>query len=243
MLLEVQNLTKTFGGVCANDNVSLNIGRNQIVGLIGPNGAGKSTFFKSILGYNRIDTGKINFLGEDISNFPTHKINKLGIASTFQNAQLFRGLSLGESVLVGAYCHEKNKQRALSISREMLAFVGLSGKEQTPISKLNMFERKNAELAAALATRPKLLLLDELFAGLVQNEVNLMLEKIYQIRSNYDVAIFIIEHVLKVIMTICEKVYVLNYGELISAGSPSEVSSDPGVITAYLGDDYGYTGN
>ena len=238
MLLKIENVTKKFGGLFANTGVSIEIEEGQIVGFIGPNGAGKSTLFKSILGFNRIDEGEIFFCKKRISKLETYKISRLGIACTFQNAQIFPRLTLEESVLTGAYCHQHNKKQALSLAREMIGFVGLSGKENTLVTKLNILERKKAQLAVSLAIKPKLILLDELFAGLVQNEVNQMLQDINIVHKTLGITLFIIEHVLRVIMNLCPKIYVINYGQIISIGSPSQVTSDPKVIEAYLGVDY-----
>lgn len=240
-LLKIDNATKRFGGLVANDKVNIEIEKGSIVGLIGPNGAGKSTMFKSVNGFNRIDEGEIYFKGTPISKKETYKIGRMGIACTFQHAQLFSGITLEESVLLGAYCHQHNKRKALEIAHEKIAFVGLAGKEQFLVKKLNMFERKKAELAAALATQPELLLLDELFAGLVPTEVELMLQLVRRVNEEYGTTLFIVEHVLRVIMQLCTKIYVLEYGKLIACGTAEEVTQNPDVIKAYLGEDYDAT--
>lgn len=243
MFFKIDNATKRFGGLEANKNVTIEIDKRQIVGLIGPNGAGKSTIFKSINGFNRIDEGEIYFNDRPISKLKTHEVCRLGIACTFQHAQLFQELSLEESVLLGAYCREKDKEKALKIAREKIAFVGLAGLETRRVSRLNMYQRKRAELAAALATSPELLLLDELFAGLVATEVEDMVGLVGRVNKELGVTLFIVEHVLKVIMNMCEKIYVLDHGQLIACGNAQEVSSNPTVITAYLGgDDNAITG-
>ena len=174
-LLKVEGLTKYYRGLAANENIDLQITEGQIVGLIGPNGAGKSTLFKMISGFNSADRGKIFFEGREIQNKEPYKISRQGIASTFQHAQMFPNLQLLEAVMAGAYGNGKNKSEARRIALEKIRFVGLEGKEAVVSSKLNMFERKKAELAAALAIEPKLILLDELFAGLVPSEVPLMI--------------------------------------------------------------------
>lgn len=237
-LLEIKNATKRFGGLVANNNINIVIEKGDIIGLIGPNGAGKSTMFKSVMGFNRIDEGEIYFNGIPISKMEIYKICQLGIACTFQHAQLFMGMTLEESVLVGAYNRHKSKKEALEVAHEMIDFVGLGGKEQVSVSKLNMFERKKAELAATLASEPSLLLLDELFAGLVPTEVELMLALVHKINQELGITLFIVEHVLRVIMSLCNRIYVLEYGKLIASGSPEEVTSDSRVIKAYLGEDY-----
>lgn len=241
MLLKIDHATKRFGGLTANKDVTIEIEKGDIVGLIGPNGAGKSTLFKAINGFNRIDEGEIYFKGKPISKLETHKVCKLGIACTFQHAQLFAGLSLEESVLMGAYCHTKNKNEGLVTARKSIAFVGLAGKEQEKISKLNMYERKKAELAAALATNPELLLLDELFAGLVPTEVVEMVELVRRVNRELGITLFIVEHVLRVIMSLCNKIYVLEYGQIIAVGTAEQVTTNERVIKAYLGGDYDVT--
>lgn len=241
MLLRIDNATKRFGGLIANDHVSVDIEKGSVVGLIGPNGAGKSTLFKSVNGFNRIDEGEIYFNDIPISKKPTNKIARMGIACTFQHAQLFANITLEESVLAGAYCHQPKKKKAMELAYEKIHFVGLEGSEKRLVSKLNMFERKRAELAAALATQPELLLLDELFAGLVPTEVDEMRLLVKRVNEELGITLFIVEHVLKVIMSLCSKIYVLEYGRLIAQGNAEEITSDPEVIKAYLGEDYDVT--
>lgn len=240
-LLEIKNATKRFGGLVANSGINITIDKGDIIGLIGPNGAGKSTMFKSVMGFNRIDEGEIYFNGQPISKKEIYKICQSGIACTFQHAQLFMGITVEESVLMGAYNRHKRKKDALVVAHRMLDFVGLGEKKMQPVNKLNMFERKKAELAAAIASEPELLLLDELFAGLVPTEVELMLQLVRRVSKELGITLFIVEHVLRVIMSLCNKIYVLEYGILIATGSPEEVTSNPAVIKAYLGEDYDVT--
>ena len=236
-ILRAEHLGITFGGLRAVDDFNMTINKGELVGLIGPNGAGKSTLFKMISGFNSADRGKIFFEGREIQNKEPYKISRQGIASTFQHAQMFPNLQLLEAVMAGAYGNGKNKSEARRIALEKIRFVGLEGKEAVVSSKLNMFERKKAELAAALATEPKLILLDELFAGLVPSEVPLMIEQVRRVRES-GVSVFIVEHVLRAIMEMCDYVYVLESGKLIAEGTPEEIRHNPLVITAYLGDDY-----
>jgi len=238
MLLEVKELTKRFGGVVANNKVNLRIDNGEIVGLIGPNGAGKSTLFQTILGFYPPTEGTVIFNGKDITGLSPMNVCREGIACTFQRAQSFPQLDVFESVLIGAYCRHTRKKQASVTALDIIEFVGLAGKEFFPLTRLNMFDRKRVELACAMATQPKLLFLDELFAGLVPNEVTEMVELISRVNSERGITLLIVEHVLKVVMSICKRVYVLDYGNLIMEGTPEEVTSDPEVIRAYLGDDY-----
>lgn len=235
---QTRNLSVGYNGRALIRDINIGVRRGEIVSLIGPNGAGKSTMFKSISGFNKIDSGTIRFKDRDITKLGPVEVCRAGIACTFQKAQSFAGMTLEESVLVGAYLRRKRKKDALPFAHEMIRFVGLEGKEQVKIPRLNMFERKKAELAAALATEPEMLLLDELFAGLVPTEVEMMLELVKKVNGELGIALFIVEHVLRVIMSLCEKVYVLEYGEIIASGSPQVISSDERVIKAYLGEDY-----
>lgn len=236
-LLKVEGLTKYYRGLAANENIDLQITEGQIVGLIGPNGAGKSTLFKMISGFNSADRGKIFFEGREIQNKEPYKISRQGIASTFQHAQMFPNLQLLEAVMAGAYGNGKNKSERAGSRWKKSGLSGWRARKPLVSSKLNMFERKKAELAAALATEPKLILLDELFAGLVPSEVPLMIEQVRRVRES-GVSVFIVEHVLRAIMEMCDYVYVLESGKLIAEGTPEEIRHNPLVITAYLGDDY-----
>ena len=243
MLLDVKELTKEFGGLVANNRISMQVEEGEIIGLIGPNGAGKSTFFQTILGFNQPTEGTVIFNGKDITGMSTINVCREGIACTFQQAQSFPGLDVFESVLIGSYCRNKRKRDAAPKALEIIEFVGLAGKEFYPLRGLNMFDRKRVELACALATEPKLLFLDELFAGLLPNEVTDMIELVNRVNKEKVVTLLIVEHVLKVVMSICERVYVLDYGNLIKYGTPEEVTKDAEVIKAYLGDDYDVTEN
>jgi len=241
VFFKVDKSTISFGGLVANSGIEVEVQEGQIVGLIGPNGAGKSTLFKSISGFNKIDSGRIYFRDHDITRCSPNHICKTGIACTFQKAQSFAGMTMEESVLVGAYLRRKMKRDALAYAREMIDFVGLGGKEKVYIPRLNMFERKKAELASAMATEPGMILLDELFAGLVPTEVEMMVDVVRKVNTERKIALFIVEHVLRVIMKLCEKVYVMEYGKIIASGTPAQVSSNEDVIKAYLGADYDAT--
>ena len=238
MFFEIDGITKRYGGLVANSDVSLHVNQHEIVGLIGPNGAGKSTVFQIIDGFVRPDSVSIRFKGKDLTKLPTSKINKTGVACTFQHAQLFPQLDVLESVMIGAYCRTMNRSVARQEAEKLIAFTGLEGKESTLIDKLTMFDRKRVELTAALATRPELLLLDELFAGLNSTEVSEMVDLALRIHQELKPTFLIIEHVIKVIMSICERVYVLDYGKVIAECKPDELSKNPLVVKAYLGEEY-----
>jgi branched-chain amino acid transport system ATP-binding protein len=238
MFFEIKGITKRYGGLEANSDVSLHVNQHEIVGLIGPNGAGKSTLFQIIDGFVKPDAGTILYKGKNLTNLATSKINKAGIACTFQHAQLFPNLDVLESVMIGAYCRTSDKAAARQETEKLLAYTELKGKETALINKLTMFDRKRVELTAALATQPEFLLLDELFAGLNSSEVSEMVELTRRIHREMKITFLIIEHVIKVIMSICERVYVLDYGKIIAECKPEELSKNPLVVKAYLGEEY-----
>jgi len=238
VFFEIDGITKSFGGLVANNNISLQIEKGEIVGLIGPNGAGKSTLFKTVSGFIVPDKGKIIFKDRDITGHKPHQVCKAGLACTFQDTKSFSKFEMFETILVGAYCKYTSKKKAIECARKVIDFIGLNGKENQPIEKMNMFDRKKVVLAASLATEPEMLLLDELFAGCTPTEVTELLELLIRVNKELGITLFIIEHVLKVIMSACQKVCVLDYGEVIGIGSPQEIVKNKKVITAYLGEDY-----
>lgn len=238
MFFEIDGITKSFGGLTANKDVTLSFEKGTINGLIGPNGAGKSTLFKTISGYVIPDTGTIKLNGELMTGLKPHKICKKGIACTFQDVKNFPELDMFETILTGAYCAESRKAKACRKAEEMIGFFGLQGRENLHISKLNMYERKLTALAAAMASEPELLLLDELFAGCTPTEVIWLIDILRKVNEERGMTLFIIEHVLKVIMTICQQVFVLDSGAILETGTPEEIVRSPKVISAYLGEDY-----
>lgn len=240
-ILQVEGLTMVFGGLTANKDISFTIPRGSICGLIGPNGAGKSTLFKSLLGVNRPTEGRIVFDGEDLTHRTQQQRCARGLCCTFQIAESFNELSILEAVMVGAYSRVFRRSQARVIAREVIATVGLSDCENLRYSELNAFLRKKAELAAALATAPKLLLLDELFAGCSHREIAELIELITLLNRRDGITFVIVEHVLHVIMSICSKVIVLENGRVIDVGSPTHISNSPAVLTAYLGEEYDVT--
>ncbi|MDR2025911.1 MAG: ABC transporter ATP-binding protein [Hungatella sp.] len=241
MFFEINNITKYYRGLSACFDVSLHVNEHEIVGLIGPNGAGKSTLFQIIGGFVKPDAGSVFFQGEDMVKLTTSQINRAGIACTFQHAQLFPQLDVLESVMIGAYCHTKSKKAARQQAEELIAFTGLEGKESRRIDKLTMFDRKRVGVTVALATKPQLLLLDELYAGLNSTEISEMVTITKAIHQKMKITFLIVEHVIKVIMSICDRVYVLDYGKIIAECKPVELSKNPLVVNAYLGEDYDAT--
>jgi branched-chain amino acid transport system ATP-binding protein len=233
-MLAVDTVTKRFGGLVAVNAASLTVAPGSITGLIGPNGAGKTTLFAVIAGFERASEGAIVFNGEDITAEPAHLRARRGIARTFQIVQPFAGLSVVENIAVGAYLRHPGRAQAQAKAREVAGLVGLSAMLDQPASALTVSGRKRLELARALATQPKLLLLDEVLAGLNPSEIRDMIPVIRQIRDG-GVTILMVEHVMQAVMSLCEDIHVLAQGRIIAQGTPREISGDPAVIEAYLG--------
>jgi branched-chain amino acid transport system ATP-binding protein len=238
-MLTTKDLTKQIGGLTAVNSVDLFLGEDEIVGLVGPNGAGKTTLLNMISGISVPTKGKITFLGEDITGLKAHQICKKGIAKTFQIAESFPGLTAQECTMIGALFGNNKKismGEARSEAAQILDFVSFpSDKRDTIIKNLNVVELKKVQLARALASKPKLLLLDELTTGLNPKESNEAVELIKKIRDN-GVSILIIEHVMSVIMGVSNRIVVLDHGEKIAEGHPYEVVNNQKVIDTYLGD-------
>jgi branched-chain amino acid transport system ATP-binding protein len=235
-LLQVQNVTKNFGGLTAINNVTFDIKKGDIVGLIGPNGAGKTTMFNVINGFYAPSKGRVLFNGKDISGKKPHKICQMGIARTFQVVKPLQRLSVLDNVIASAFVRCNSKKKATEVAIETLKFANLY-EDRDVISKgLPLGKRKRLEIARALATKPELILLDESFAGLNPSELNESIEIVRKIKEK-GITIMIIEHHMKVIMSISDQIVVLSYGERIAAGTPEEIRANDVVIKAYLGDD------
>jgi len=237
-LLKCTEVSKRFGGLQALKKVDLTVNSNEIAGLVGPNGSGKSTLLNLISGVYKPDSGKIFFLDEDISKLPPYVICSKGITKTSQTVQSFPDMTAIENVLTGVLFNGKNnteKTEALPRAKELLEFVGLNQEKfDVPAKNLNVVELRRVQLAKALATTPKLLLLDELLTGLTPRESKEAIELIRLINKQ-GVTVLIVEHVMRVIMGLCDRVTVLHHGEKIFEGTPKEVANDERVVKVYLG--------
>ena len=237
VILEGKGLTKAFGGLMAVRDLSFELRNREILGIIGPNGAGKTTLFNLLNGFYRPDKGKVLFKGENITGLRPHQICKRGLARTFQITQSFANLTVLENVKIGAYSRLPSSREATQEALRILDTVGLYEKRNERASALSVGHRKNLELAKALATRPELILLDEVVAGLNPKEGDDMIAYIRAIREQ-GITILLIEHVMKAIMSLCNRIIVIHYGETIAEGVPEEISKNPKVVEAYLGEEY-----
>jgi branched-chain amino acid transport system ATP-binding protein len=236
-LLEVEKLTKRFGGLTANEDVSFTIREGEIAGLIGPNGAGKTTVFNSLAGFFAPTSGAIRFQGAEIAGLPPEAIAAQGIARTFQIVRIFKGMTVLENVMVGALLRHRHVARATERAGDALRFTGLERRAADPAGRLTVAEQKRLEVARALATEPRLLLLDEVMAGLTSSEVQDAVDMVRRIQAR-GVACVVVEHVMEGIMPIADRMLVLERGRLIADGPPRAIANDPVVIAAYLGEEY-----
>ncbi|MEB3773911.1 MAG: ABC transporter ATP-binding protein [Desulfurococcales archaeon] len=237
-LLEVQGIVKRFRGLVAVDNVSFTVEEGEIKGLIGPNGAGKTTLFNVITGVYKPDAGRVIFMGKDITGLKPHKVARLGIAKTHQVPKPFGELTVVENVAVSSLFGGKHRSvgEALEEARGVLETVGLGEKADLPAKVLNVQEKKRLELAKALSMKPKLLLLDEVLAGLTPREIDEMLDLLRELRRSKGITMIMIEHVMHAVMNIADRIVVLHFGRKLAEGTPGEIANNKEVITAYLGD-------
>ena len=236
-LLEIDGLSKSFRGLRAVQNVSFAVPEGGIVGLIGPNGAGKTTCFNVIAGTFPCDAGSIVFQGKPIHGLRPDQVCAAGIGRTFQNVKPFAGLSVLDNVLVGAFLREKAAGSARALSVRILEKLGLGAKRDQPASSLTLPDRKRLEVARALATRPKLLLLDEVMAGLRPTECDQIVAVFRELNRAEGLTIVLIEHVMRAVMALAGRIVVLHHGEVIARGTPEEVVRDPAVLECYLGEE------
>jgi branched-chain amino acid transport system ATP-binding protein len=236
-LLQVERLTKRFGGLAANEDVSFEVGRGEIIGLIGPNGAGKTTVFNSLAGFFPPTSGQILLDGQPVAGLPPERMAALGVARTFQIVRIFKSMTVLENVMVGAMLHHRAVPVAAAKALEALRFTGLEWRAGDTAGQLTVAEQKRLEVTRALACEPRLLLLDETMAGLTQNEVQEAVEMVKRIQGR-GIACVVVEHVMEGIMPIADRMVVLERGHVIANGPPRAIAEDPVVIAAYLGEEY-----
>jgi branched-chain amino acid transport system ATP-binding protein len=234
MMLEVRGLSVSFGGLRAVQEVSLAVAPGRIAALIGPNGAGKTTVFNLISGFIKADTGTVRFAGRDITGLPPHEICRLGLARTFQLVQPFAGQTVRENIAVGAHLRHPRRRDALAAAEAIAQRVGLAAELDKLAMNLTIAGRKRLELGRALATGPRMLLLDEVLAGLNPREIDEVLPLVRGIRDS-GVTVLMVEHVMQAVMNLSDEAWVLSNGQLIARGTPREVAENAAVIEAYLG--------
>jgi ABC-type branched-subunit amino acid transport system ATPase component len=240
-ILELHKIAKHFGGLAAVNGVTLKADDGEILAIVGPNGAGKSTLLKLIVGLEAPTRGTIRFAGEDITRRSAHRVRQMGIAMVQQTPRHFPTMTVLENVALGALFGRAGAQRkeeqALELAGEALSFVGLVGRSRDPVGNLNLHDQRYLELARAIAGKPRLLIMDEVMAGLNDAELEASIEIIRTIRDQFNMTIIWVEHVMKAVMSLAERTVVLNFGNILTEGRPKDVMSHPAVIEAYLGEE------
>jgi branched-chain amino acid transport system ATP-binding protein len=236
--LKVQNLTKTFDGLRANDNISFSMERHELIGLIGPNGAGKTTLFNCICGHHPVTSGRVVFDGEDVTALKAYAMARRGIGRTFQVYAATGDMTVLEKVMVGCFMHTHSRSKARARAEEILTDLGLFDLSDYLVSELPVAAQKRVVMATALGTQPKLLLLDEVAAGLNTIEIEEIMASIRHVNKDRSVTVILIEHVMELVMKVSQRVIVLDYGAKIAEGPPEMIAEDPRVIKAYLGERY-----
>jgi len=237
-LLDVQGVSKYFGGLRANEEISFQVNRGEIISIIGPNGAGKSTLFSCVTGFHRVDKGRVIFKGHDITSRKPHAIARLGIVRTFQIVQVISDMTVLENVMTGGFLRHNRVVDVRRKAEEILAFTGLIEKGSYNALELTISDKKRLEVSMALAMDPELLMLDESMAGLTPVELRQIIELIRKVRAS-SVTVVVVEHVMEAVMELSDRVIVLNSGRKVMEGTPEEVVANPEVKRAYLGERYG----
>ena len=237
-LLEVKEVTKYFGGLRANHRISFNVEEGEIVGLIGPNGAGKTTLFNCIAGYYPLTSGQVFFQGKDITRLKDFEISRLGLARTFQVYGATGDLNILENIMIGSFLKTSSRRKAMEKAREVMAFMGIRAQEKDRMTEIPVAAQKRVTLATALATGPKMILLDEVAAGLNPSEIEELIALLLRINQEMKITLLLTEHVMELVMRLSKKVVVLESGQKIAEGEPQKVIQDEEVIKAYLGEGF-----
>jgi ABC-type branched-subunit amino acid transport system ATPase component len=240
-LLEVDRVAKHYGGLAALNRVTMGVDDGEILAIVGPNGAGKTTLLKLIVGLEAPTRGTVRFAGEDISRYPPHRVRQMGVATVQQTPRHFPSMTVLENVALGALfgrpgAHRREEQ-ALELAAEALSFVGLAERRHDQVGNLNLHQQRFLELARAVAGQPRLLVLDEVMAGLNDAELEASIKVIRTIRDQFNVTIIWVEHVMKAVMSLAERTVVLNFGDVLTEGLPEDVMRHPAVVKAYLGEE------
>jgi branched-chain amino acid transport system ATP-binding protein len=237
-LLEIHGLHKDFGGLRANDDISITMERGELIGLIGPNGAGKTTLFNCVSGLHPVTSGRVMFDDQDITDLKAHEVARLGLARTFQVYVASGDLNVEENVMVGCFMRTRSPSRARARANEILKDLNLHDLSEFRVSELTVAAQKRVTMATALGSDPKLLLLDEVAAGLNPSEIEEIMADIRHVHEDMGATVMLIEHVMELVMKVSDRVIVLDYGKKIAEGNPESIAKDPAVIKAYLGERY-----